>query len=68
MAVLRAMLVWGAVLAGLAIALPAHATLMLTVKDPKVTGTNPCSNNNADNGTGTFNLKPGSTLLVAMSP
>jgi hypothetical protein len=46
----------GVALAGLAIALPAHATLMLTVTDPKVTGTNPCSNNNADNGTGTFNL------------
>jgi hypothetical protein len=40
----------GVALAGLAIALPAHATLMLTVTDPKVTGTNPCSNNNADNG------------------
>jgi hypothetical protein len=55
-AALRGFLAWGAVLAGLAIALPAHATLMLTVKDPMVTGTNPCSNNNADNGTGTFNL------------
>jgi hypothetical protein len=56
MAVLKGILGWGAVLAGLAIALPVHATLMLTVTDPKVTGTNPCSNNNADNGTGTFNL------------
>jgi hypothetical protein len=53
LAVLKGILVWGAVFA---IALPAHATLMVTVKDPMVPGTNPCSNNNADNGTGTFNL------------
>jgi hypothetical protein len=45
----------GAAAAGLALAQPAQATLMLTVKDPLVSGTNPCSNNNADGGTGTFN-------------